>query len=388
MATTTLPSIWTGPFRRVFAAAFASEVAWALTLHLPRFFADSGASESMIGVTYSLAALAGLLARPLVGRLLDLRGRKPILITAALAETVLLLLYVLIQGFGPPVVMLRILQGTGQVILFTALFTYAADAIPEGRRARGLAIFGLTGLIPIAAGGLLGDIVIGLAGFRGLFIGASLLSATGAALMFALPVLSSGASPDAPRRSLWAAAMQRDLLPVWALGLSFTVGLETLFTFSATFSESASVGAPGLYFAVHGATAVLIRLAGRGLAERFGTRRVVTPSILSMAVALSLLATAATTTQFVAAAALAGAGHGLAFPILSALVVDRARAAERGSAMAVFTSLFDVALLVGMPVVGAIIDTVGYPTAFTFSAVVVVIGLLTFLRADRRVGVG
>ena len=55
------------------------------------------------------------------------------------------------------------------------------------------------------------------------------------------------------------------------------------------------------------------------------------------------------------AAVITGTAHGAAFPILSSEVVNRARVSERGSAMATFTALFDIALLVGAPAAGFIL---------------------------------
>ena len=50
------------------------------------------------------------------------------------------------------------------------MMTYGADTIPIKRRTQGLAIYGLSGLIPISFAGYLGDTVIAAAGFSRLFL--------------------------------------------------------------------------------------------------------------------------------------------------------------------------------------------------------------------------
>lgn len=59
-----------------------------------------------------------------------------------------------------------------------------------------------------------------------------------------------------------------------------------------------------------------------------------------------------------------GVGHGYAFPILLGLVNRRARVAERGAAMAIYTTIDDGAVLVAGPVLGFLIETVGYAPMF------------------------
>ncbi len=380
---TTYPTIWTAPFIRVFIAAFGMEVAWALTIHLPRFFHDIGASEGQIGLLYSVAAGAGLAMRPLVGRLLDVWGRKPLLVAAAITEVVFLAAYLLVSAFAAPAFTIRVIQASAQLVMFTALFTYAADALPAARRAQGLALFGLTGLIPIGLGGALGDVVIATGGFTALFVSAAAAAAFGATVMITLPVLQTVSPDDEARRSVWAAAIQRDLLPMWVLGLSFAIGLETLFVFMATFVQEFDVGSAGLYFVAHSASAVTVRLIGSGWTDRFGYRRVVTPSIALFATAFPALAFTNSATLLVFAGVLAGTGHGILFPAISSQIVARARAAERGSAIAVFTALFDLALLAGSPTVGRIIDTAGYRAAFLTVGGMIAAGIFGFVLLDR-----
>ena len=73
-------------------------------------------------------------------------------------------------------------------------------------------------------------------------------------------------------------------------------------------------------------------------------------------------------------------------PWLYSLVVTRARPAERGMAMAIFTGLFDVGTLAGGPTLGLIIATRGYATMFGTAAVLLVAGSIVFARWDRGHG--
>jgi predicted MFS family arabinose efflux permease len=115
-----------------------------------------------------------------------------------------------------------------------------------------------------------------------------------------------------------------------------------------------------------------------------GPRRVLLPSLALLAGGLGLLAGAATPAYVLAAGLCCGAGHGMVFPILSGMVVSRAREAERGSALAIFTALFDAGVLVGGPSLGAVIRASGYPAMFAASALWVVLGSAVFVAWERR----
>jgi predicted MFS family arabinose efflux permease len=76
-------------------------------------------------------------------------------------------------------------------------------------------------------------------------------------------------------------------------------------------------------------------------------------------------------------------GHCFTFPILLGLVVTRARAAERGAAMSLFTALFDGGVLVGGPTLGALIRFADYPAIFTSAAALVATGAAVLAIWDR-----
>ena len=87
------------------------------------------------------------------------------------------------------------------------------------------------------------------------------------------------------------------------------------------------------------------------------------------AVGFVVLGIATSAPEVAIAGVLCGTGHGYGFPILFGFTVFRAPVADRGSAVAFFTSLFDMGTLVAGPILGVIITAAGYSTMFLFSAV-------------------
>ncbi len=378
-------SIWTRAFVLVFVASMFQEMSFGLLIHLPGYFSDLGGSEGQIGLVFAAAAVVALLLRPYVGKLLDLKGRQRVLRVVALADALFILAYLAVGSFGLSTYLVRILQGTTEILMFTGHLAYAADALPSNRRTEGMAYFGLSGLVPIALSPLLGDYLLRSGSFTALFVTASGLGFIGWLVILRMPVLRIGHAGSRPRRGFRAAVMQREIIPIWVIVFTFAAALTVVFTFMATFVEETGIGSLGLFFVVYGLSAAAVRIVAADLPGRLGTRKVLIPTFSGLIVMFVLLASATSTAGFVVAALVGGIGHGLVFPILSASAVDRTRSAERGSALAFFTALFDMSTLSVAPIIGTVIDRAGYPAAFRSIAVLMVIGLSLYWVLDRRV---
>jgi len=139
----------------------------------------------------------------------------------------------------------------------------------------------------------------------------------------------------------------------------------------------------GLFFTAYVAVAILERLFFGWLPDRVGRKLVLYPSMASLVLGFFVLAGTGSWVGVAIAGALCGAGHGFAFPILTAMVVDRAPDTDRGSAMSFFTALLDIGTLIGGPLFGAIIDTAGWDPMFVVAGIGLGIATFIFARWDR-----
>ena len=372
-----------GPnFAKVFAAALLQEVSFVLMVHFPGYLEGLGITESLIGVLYASAAVIALSFRPALGRILDLTHRRTVLLVTGLINASVVLALAATVAWGPLLWGLFLVQRVMQIALFTTMLTYGADSLPIEHRTQGLALFGLSGLFPIALGGVAGDLVIESFGFASLFVLASAASLGAWLLVWRLPLLPILGRQ--PRRGFWAALAQRNLLPLWWITLFFSIGLETLFTFTRTYVADRGVGSTGLFFGVYGLAAASMRILGGRYYDRIPQRPLVVGALVAYGLGLALLAVAGSESVLVGAAVAGGAAHGVVFPILASQVVNRARTAERGSAMSIFTSIFDIALLLAAPVVGLLIDGFSYRLAFGAVSLALGIGAVVYAPWDRR----
>ncbi len=333
----------------------------------------------------SVTAATAILCRPPLGHLMDARGRRGVILAGGVLNVVVCALYPTIRSIGPWLYVVRAVHGVAEAALFTALMTHAADLLPARRRTEGIALYGISGLLPMSISGVLGDVILHHGTYADLFH-VSAAFALGS-LLLSWPLRDvRHPSHDLPARGFVAAVAQADLLPLWLIGIVFATALTAQFTFVKTFVLETGVGSVGLFFTAYAIAAIVLRLAFAWVPERFGPKRVLFPALAVLACGYVLLALATTPRAIALAGVCAGLGHGFTFPILSGLVVERARAAERGAAMSLFTALFDVGALIGGPLLGGVIRGAGYPAMFATAAVLIVIGSGVFWLLDRRHG--
>ena len=371
------------PFVLCFAANLAQGLSFNLFLHFPGFLNRLGASEVQIGLISGIAGVAAILARPPIGPSMDRRGRRGVILLGGMLNVLACAGYLAVSDIGPLVYGLRVVHGLGVAMLFTALFTYGADWVPASRRTEGLALFGVSGMLPISLGAVLGDWILRRASYAALFEAATGLALL--AFLLSLPLRDRPRDAGAGQRSrgFLAALSQPDLLPLWWIGGVFAIALASVFVFFKRYVDETGVGSVGDFFSAYAGTAIALRLLLGWLPDRVGPKRVLFPALLALALAFLLLAEAARPAEVLAAGVLFGFGHGFAFPILFGILVTRAGEADRGSAMAIFTALFDAGVVVGGPLFGAAVTWGGFSVMYGLAAAAVALGAALFAVWDR-----
>jgi MFS family permease len=178
-------------------------------------------------------------------------------------------------------------------MLFASLFTYAADYVPAARRTQGLAIFGVSGMLPISLGGLLGDWLLSHYDYAALFLVAFGFAVI--ALLLSLPLRDEPHESGArePSRAFLEVLTQRDLVPLWFVGAVFSVALAAVFVFVKLFVEETGLGSVGLFFTSYTAVALVFRVFFGWLPDRIGPKRVLFPALATLTLGFVMLALAA-----------------------------------------------------------------------------------------------
>ncbi len=376
--------ILTPAFGWLTAAHLLQAFGYSSMILLPSYLDHLGASRGEIGAIMAASAIGGLASRPAVGWALDAWGRKPTLAAGTVVMTLGMLLVGLIDDIGWLAYAVRVVFGIGMGACFTGYFTLAADLVPVSRRTEGLALFGVSGLLPLAlnpfAGrlGILGADVRWFLPMVGVVIGSSLLALTRVPERWA---------PRAPRRvfgpDVLLALRHRALWSVWLADVVFSGMVALFMSFSLVVATDRGVSSPADMWLAYALGAISVRLFGGSLPDRVGPSRLLPPALLSYVAGVLLVAWSSSSGGFALAGLLAGVGHGYCFPILTAQVVTRSPESLRGSALAMFTGIWDLTKLLLPPAFGMIADLWGDVAMLQLTAGAAVFGLGLWALLER-----
>ena len=291
----------------LFLIVFIDLLGFGVILPLLPFYAESfGASPTQIGLLVASYAAAQLIGAPVLGRISDRVGRKPVLLIS-LAGT---FIGFLMLGFANSLVILfasRIIDGfTGGNI--SVAQAYITDITDESNRAKGLgllgAAFGLGFIIGPALGGTLSVYGYALPAF--VAAGLSLVSILGVLLFLPESLTAEArnalADRDRPKfslQNLWQAINRPRVGPI--LNVRFFYGLafatfQTIFPLYAQVKLGLDARSTGFVLAYVGILVVFFQgfLVG-WLAARFNEYRLIFLATLIMTVTLFAWAVAPNT---------------------------------------------------------------------------------------------
>lgn len=375
-----MPKLWTAPFVHLTAAHLLQGLGYSSMPLLPLYLAHTGADRGEIGQIMACAAVGGLLFRPLVAWALDFWGRRRTLVAGTVVLVSSLLLIGTVTGPNFEAYASRFLFGMGGGALFSGYFAFASDIIPASRRTEGLAIFGIFGLIPLGVNPIVGRALCEDADLRFYFPAMGLLILFSLLFLWKMPHEKSQNEKGGDIRlgSVLKALLARPLWSLWCAVIPFA-SLVTLFiAFATVTAESIGVEHPAWIWGMYGAGAIGVRAVGARLPDKLGPHNIVAPALAAYGVACVLMSTGSSQLEIMLAGALAGMGHGYCFPVLVSQVVTRISPQLRGSSMAMFTALWELAAVASLPAFGSYADAFSDQSMFALAALFALVGLVAW----------
>jgi DHA1 family tetracycline resistance protein-like MFS transporter len=362
---------------------------------LPFYGVHFGASPTAVTWMMACYSLAQFFFSPILGRLSDHVGRRPVLLVSLVASIVSYLWL----GFANALWMLfaaRLLSGAGAGNIAAAQ-AYITDVTPPEGRAKAMgmigAAFGLGFTIGPALGGLVAGSTPGATDLsRPAFVAAGL---SALALAIALARLKESRPPQARdgearpsrlriARDLLGRPTLRQLILLFFIAISAFAAMETTY---ALWTNSAFGWGPaqvGLVFLYVGSVLVLVQglLIGR-LSRRFGEARLVVAGAALIALGLVALPFALTLPRLMLVNTLLPLGMGLLNPSMTSLISKEAGADERGGVLGVAQSAGSLARIIGPAVAGPLFTAFGRDAPYYASAAVMALAVAMALRLPR-----
>lgn len=362
MATTqTIKPIWNKDFSVALTGYFFLFMGISLFFIFPLFFEPFHVSKSRIGLIMGVHSLAAIFIRPVFGRLLDLKGRKKISLFGIAFLIGVLPLFHLIQNAGVFPLILRSLTGIGWGISMTATITICSDLASVTKLAQSMGIIGVAGLVSVALGPLLGEEIVRQFGFSGLFNASFLFVAAAFVCIF----LTKDAVKPNNSNSLNMPGRIRDLaffslFLISAITIAHGATRGAVVNFIALFAKSIPIERIGPFFVSFSAAAIITRLFFGDLSDRYGRKKIIFPSVVVISLNLLMISQAHSLWVLILAGLVGGFGQGLIFPALSTYIIDVLGRDNKGLAISLYLTFFDVGMGVGSVFFGWISDLFGY----------------------------
>lgn len=349
-----------------------------LLITLPIYIEKIGGTESEIGLILGVFTISAVLLRPFIGKEVDRRGRKIILVLGIIIFFLSMLLYDFTKNVTS-LLLLRVLHGIGWGAATTAATTLIADIAPPNRRGEAMGIFGMASNVAMAIGPALSMMLLLEYDFPILFsisAGISFIS-----LLLVLPI--SETMVVHPKTPLFS----REALFPSALMFMISLTYGSIVSFLSLFAQKQGISNPGIFFTVFALTLILVRALAGKLSDIKGRKFVIIPGMILIAAGLGVLSTASALGSFLAAALLYGLGFGLVHPSLMAYLVDMVSDRGRGAAMGTFTAAFDLGIGAGSIVFGFILQYFDFQVMYMLSGLIALSGavlLILFNNGSRN----
>ncbi|MFO1426795.1 MAG: MFS transporter [Steroidobacteraceae bacterium] len=370
---------------------------------IPFYAVRLGLAPGWVTLVIALHSLMQFLGAPVLGRLSDRHGRRPVLIISMAGHALAYLLLTVADSL-PLLVLSRLLSGVTAANL-AAAYAYITDVTPPGQRAAGLARLSAAFALGFALGPAVGGLLAGNASpvsadlvRPAIAAGAlSLLAVLGIVLF--LPeshpaVTGGGPRPQGP------APRRLELLRDGVLALMITLAL-TVLTFASMRESLLSLWLHdrlafdthriGLVFTVNGLAIALVQstITGRA-AQRFGEMRTLRAGILAYGLSWLGLVLAPGLGWVLAAIGVGALGTALFGTSLQTLVSLRASSTTRGAVMGLYQSGASLARFCGAAFSGTLYGALGHDVPFLLGATVMppalllTVAIAARLRSARR----
>ena len=334
---------------------------------LGRYASRFGAGGLVVGLLFASFSLAQFVCAPLLGRLSDRIGRKPVLLISLFGTAVASF----VTGAANAMWLLflgRLVDGASGASVSVAQGA-VTDVVDPAERPRALGLLGAA----FGGGFVVGPALGGLASLGGPHL--PFYVASGLALLNALVALRRlpetrprGARADAPRRDARVAR-------VWSLALATFVAVCAFSGFEATFAllsqRRFGLKEGGVAAVFVGVGLLLVVVQGglvRPVTAALGASRTLALGLAFNVAGLLTLALAERWAVLVPALALLTAGQGLVTPSLTLVVTDRVPDHQRGEALGFQQGVSAVARVAGPALAGALFEHVGIPVPYLVGA--------------------
>lgn len=347
---------------------------------LAPFAEQYGFREWQIGLLFSAYPLCQLIAGPILGRMSDRYGRRPILIFSQAGTALSFLILGLSRNFTV-MLLARMLDGAsgGNILVAQA---YVADVTTPENRSRGMGLIGMAFGLGFVLGPLLGGVLVSLPIAEDWRLRLPFLVAAGFSTLAWILVLSrlpesrpvGARNRESARVLSWRGLVDTMTLP--GIGQLMLLGFLSVLAFAALEGTLSlylrrrmdwNARSAAFVFAGLGLLSALVQ-GGliRRLVPRFGEPRLIGAGIAIVALGFAGLALASGALELAGAIVLVGVGQGLVGPSVSGLLSRITPASEQGAVFGTLSSAQTLARMISYSTANLLLGRVSTAAPYWF----------------------
>lgn len=336
-------------------------------------------TDDEAGLLVTAFLVSAILMRPFSGKLLDLYGKKRLLLISLLIYLACTILYVVFKEFTV-LLGLRFFQGIWFSIATTAAGALAADIIPAKRKGTGLGYFTMSTNLAIVIGPFIGLLVIQYASFDALFIVLAVVVAIGSVLALTLNTKDLTQPKQQQKfRLTFNDLFEKKALPLAIVAAVIAFAYSSILSFLSLYAEQQDLlSAASYFYAVLAVAMIGVRPFTGRIYDTYGAKYVIIPSFMLFAIGLVLLGNADNPALLLTSAIFLGMGYGTLTTSFQSLCVQATTPERTSYATATYFTLFDLGIAVGSYVLGIVAVSIGYSAIYMVSAALMLGMLLIY----------
>jgi MFS family permease len=357
---------------------------------LPEYLQTQKMEKWEIGLVDGSFWFISIFVQPWLGPRLDKDGRKLYLGIGSLLMAVAATSYAWLPAELGPMITARIIHGFGFACYLTASWTWVADYAPSHRVGEMFGVFGISGMFSGTVGPGIAEYLVRRFGYDHLFFYGASIIFLGWLTMLTVrdrkPVTTGQAKLPGFFSLLQARGMRGSVIG----SIAFGVAIGAIFAFVAPYLATLQVEGVGPLFACTTIASGASRILAGKMTDRLGPSKLVTPSLIFLALGTAGLAEVAgvgaayVIPVLVISGLAAGLGYGVVYPALNALAIGRLTPAARGRGLSLVTASIDSGSTTGAALAGLVSHHFGYPGGFRTIAVFVIILAVAFWASERK----
>ena len=375
--------LWTRNFVVITLASFFVAMVFYLLMTTMALFSvqEFQANQSQAGLASGVFVVGALGFRLLVGRYIELIGRKKVVYGSLFLFFLLSFLYWKVDNLQF-LFLVRFIHGGAFGAANTAIQTIIIDNIPLAKRGEGIGYFSLSSTLATAIGPLLGIVLMQYCGFEMIFLACNILAMISIICLYLAQIKNVELNIE-QRNSFknlhWQDFFEEKALPISLIMFVMGIAFSGILTFINSYALSLNLAlAAKFFFLIYAVFIIISRPFTGRLLDLKGDNFIMYPALFVYGISLFLLSEGYNDYLFLTAGALIGLGFGTVMSSSQVIATKKAPRHKIGLATATFFFALDFGVGIGPYFIGLLIPYIGFSGMYKLLSIIVIAMILAY----------